>query len=442
MPGASKNILLVGVGALSSELARELAARGSTVREASLSQLESLLGPPALLVLGPAAARSARLDVVRPYQADDRPIIVLSEDSGAADQLRFLTSARVVHVPPRGTAVQVATAIVRAAEPEGWEATETVRPPPAALPPEVMAEMTGSSPRSEPPELDPSLLESVRPGAPPPPPAPPAFPAPAVEPAPAPASAPAEVAPPAASPLPAAEPASPAAAPTADWPEPEPAQAKKRSVAPLVAVGVGCIGLLGIAGAVAAFVMLGGSDEVDAEPIARPAQPVLPPPPIEPTTPEPPAEAVEEPEAPAAEEEQPPSGSAAGTPDEVLASARAAEGPRDPRQSDNLVLQAERSLSGGDLGMAEELLRRALSLDPDNPRAWAALGRVTLARGDATAAVRWLELAVDRRGRRAEYHLWLGDARRAAGDEQGARQAWQSALRRDPDNREAQQRLR
>ena len=428
MPAAIQSVLLVGVGALGRDLAGELSARGILAREATLMQLGASGETEPLLVLGPAAARAARLDVVRRFQSDARPIVVLSHAAAAADQLRTLSAARVVHVPPTGSVVQIATAIVQAVAPD-WDATETVRPPPAALPPEVMAEMTGNSPRSDPPEpvsrprseppeeLDSSLLESVRPEPQPP----------------------------------------PVAEPERDWPEPEPPKPKpKRSLSPLVWGGAAAA-LLGLITIVAVTVALSsGSDDGDLAPApVTPEEATAPadeelraeepgPSAADPTEPEL-AEAAEpepaEPE-PAEPDVASPVPSRLGSPEEQIAAARAAGGPRDARESDVLTAQAHRAISAGEIATANEQLERALALDPDNPRAWAGLGRVSVAKGQPQAGVRWLELAVGARGRRAEYHLWLGDARRAAGDEAGARQSWESALRRDPDNAEARSRLR
>ena len=56
-------------------------------------------------------------------------------------------------------------------------------------------------------------------------------------------------------------------------------------------------------------------------------------------------------------------------------------------------------------------------------------------------AIPFIENAIRRRGRRAEYRVLLGDARRDAGDLEGARAAWRQALEIDPDDRTAHERL-
>jgi predicted Zn-dependent protease len=97
----------------------------------------------------------------------------------------------------------------------------------------------------------------------------------------------------------------------------------------------------------------------------------------------------------------------------------------------------------GDAGgpVAETLYRRALALDPRNHYAMLGLAEILVERGQAAEAVPLLEGAVARRRNRAPYRVLLGDARRAAGDEAGARRAWEEALEVDPENRQARARL-
>lgn len=146
------------------------------------------------------------------------------------------------------------------------------------------------------------------------------------------------------------------------------------------------------------------------------------------------------------EDEQPTAASAApssleASPYEWLARARASGTETDPRHSDRLVLEAGRQIAAGELDAAHGSLRQALELDPDNPRAYAWLGRLLIAQGQGGSAAQWLQLAVDKRSRRVEYHIWLGDALQLAGDEAAARKAWTRALRRDPENDEVLTRL-
>jgi tetratricopeptide (TPR) repeat protein len=131
---------------------------------------------------------------------------------------------------------------------------------------------------------------------------------------------------------------------------------------------------------------------------------------------------------------------AAGTPPHPSAIDMNAER-RDPAQSDRLVIQARRAILRDKLDEAASHLERALALDPRNPRAYAGYGHFFVAQGDGRTALPWIEKAVSARPRRAPYHILLGDAKKLLGDEEGARAAWQKALRLDRDSREARERL-
>ena len=108
-----------------------------------------------------------------------------------------------------------------------------------------------------------------------------------------------------------------------------------------------------------------------------------------------------------------------------------------PSASQALVDRADRAPAA----TGEPLYRRALELDPRNHYAMLGLARILLARGDAREAIPLAEGAVRRRPRRAPYHVFLGDVRRAAGDAAGATAAWEAALERDPGDRVARARL-
>ncbi len=108
-----------------------------------------------------------------------------------------------------------------------------------------------------------------------------------------------------------------------------------------------------------------------------------------------------------------------------------------PSASQALVDRADRAPAA----IGEPLYRRALELDPRNHYAMLGLARILLARGDAREAIPLAEGAVRRRPRRAPYHVFLGDVRRAAGDAAGATAAWEAALERDPGDRVARARL-
>lgn len=90
---------------------------------------------------------------------------------------------------------------------------------------------------------------------------------------------------------------------------------------------------------------------------------------------------------------------------------------------------------------AETLLRRALAIDPREHHAALALAELLMRRHAPSEAVPLYELVVRRRPGRAEYRVDLGDARRDAGDAEGARSAWREALEIDPDNADARARL-
>ncbi|MFO0686853.1 MAG: tetratricopeptide repeat protein [Sandaracinus sp.] len=90
---------------------------------------------------------------------------------------------------------------------------------------------------------------------------------------------------------------------------------------------------------------------------------------------------------------------------------------------------------------AETLLRRALTVDPREHHAALALAELLMHRHAPAEAVPLYELVVRRRPGRAEYRVDLGDARRDAGDAEGARAAWREALEIDPDNADAHERL-
>jgi cytochrome c-type biogenesis protein CcmH/NrfG len=62
-------------------------------------------------------------------------------------------------------------------------------------------------------------------------------------------------------------------------------------------------------------------------------------------------------------------------------------------------------------------------------------------RHQAADAVPLFELVTRRRPGQAGNWVDLGDARRDAGDGEGARAAWRQALERDPENAEAHARL-
>jgi CheY-like chemotaxis protein/predicted negative regulator of RcsB-dependent stress response len=116
--------------------------------------------------------------------------------------------------------------------------------------------------------------------------------------------------------------------------------------------------------------------------------------------------------------------------------------PRDPvKASDTLVHRALPLIRRGELALAEATLDRAWELDPQNPQAMAGYARLYLASQDGDRAVKWAAKAVQKRPRRAQYHLLYGDTLQLRGEIEAARKAWRKALSLDPANKAARSRL-
>jgi tetratricopeptide (TPR) repeat protein/DNA-binding response OmpR family regulator len=120
--------------------------------------------------------------------------------------------------------------------------------------------------------------------------------------------------------------------------------------------------------------------------------------------------------------------------------------PSDQRGVRGLVMRevraADRALKGRELVVAEKYFRRAALLEP---RSWAAmvgLSYVLLELGEVKPAVVWAERAVGVAPRNASVRLALGDALARSGDNARATAAFREATLLDPNNREAQKRLR
>lgn len=112
-----------------------------------------------------------------------------------------------------------------------------------------------------------------------------------------------------------------------------------------------------------------------------------------------------------------------------------------PASGDESVQDLLASASHADAALAEPIYRRVLVLDPREHHAALGLAEILLHRHQPAEAVPLLELVVHRRPGRAEYRVDLGDARRDAGDLEGARAAWREALSVDPENADAHERL-
>ncbi len=106
------------------------------------------------------------------------------------------------------------------------------------------------------------------------------------------------------------------------------------------------------------------------------------------------------------------------------------------------VKQADRALRGHELVVAEKYFRRAAILEPRSWSARVGLSYVLLQLGEAKPAVVWAERAAEVAPRSASVRLALGDALARAGDNEAATAAWREATLLDPNNREAQKRLR
>ena len=87
-----------------------------------------------------------------------------------------------------------------------------------------------------------------------------------------------------------------------------------------------------------------------------------------------------------------------------------------------------------ELSHAEALIRRALTVMPDNPAALDSLGWVHFREGDARGAAATLARAYSL-GHDAEIAAHWGEALWASGERNEARRVWAAALARDPDSR-------
>jgi tetratricopeptide (TPR) repeat protein len=90
-----------------------------------------------------------------------------------------------------------------------------------------------------------------------------------------------------------------------------------------------------------------------------------------------------------------------------------------------------------DLPHAESLIRRALTLMPDNPAVLDSMGWVRFRRGDAAGAVPPLERAYDI-SHDADIAAHWGEALWVAGRHEDARKVWAEALARNPDSKSLQ----
>lgn len=87
-----------------------------------------------------------------------------------------------------------------------------------------------------------------------------------------------------------------------------------------------------------------------------------------------------------------------------------------------------------ELGRAENLIRRALTVMPDSPAALDSLGWVRFRRGDTRSAAGMLERAYSI-GHDAEIAAHWGEALWASGEQSEARKVWAAALAREPQSK-------
>jgi DNA-binding response OmpR family regulator len=113
----------------------------------------------------------------------------------------------------------------------------------------------------------------------------------------------------------------------------------------------------------------------------------------------------------------------------------------DPRVASERLTALARTIVAADPERAVSILTRAAERAPTNAHPVEDLARLHMRRGNAAAAVFWATKYVTLRSRRASAHLLLGDARRLAGDPDGAQVAYEEALRIEPENRDAMRRL-
>ncbi len=100
---------------------------------------------------------------------------------------------------------------------------------------------------------------------------------------------------------------------------------------------------------------------------------------------------------------------------------------------DALLLRASAHLNQSHFGAAEEIYRKALALDPDNPQAWHGLAKSALGQKDYPAAAEAALEAVSRRYAYPEAHFHLGVASVRLQAWQQAETAFRVAIAQRPD---------
>jgi tetratricopeptide (TPR) repeat protein len=96
---------------------------------------------------------------------------------------------------------------------------------------------------------------------------------------------------------------------------------------------------------------------------------------------------------------------------------------------------------GKELGRALELAQRAVELSPETAPFLDTLGWTYFKKGDHEKAIRFLRKATEAGGASTAVYEHLGDVLNALGDPAGADEAWNTALRMNPDSSSLRQKL-
>lgn len=163
----------------------------------------------------------------------------------------------------------------------------------------------------------------------------------------------------------------------------------------------------------------------------------------EPTAEEP-TQAPTEDTAPAEPAAQPAPQIAAAPPSAPAEEEAATDGPNIPAgaSADVLIRDGNKLLAQGNAAHAKAYYEAAVQREAANPHAHAGLSEALLKLGDANAAEQAAEAAIRLRPKRARYRVLLGDALKAQGKVAEAKAAWNKALELDPNDRDAQRRLK
>jgi hypothetical protein len=129
-------------------------------------------------------------------------------------------------------------------------------------------------------------------------------------------------------------------------------------------------------------------------------------------------------------------------PTEAAPEPAAADRPRTHNIVESRLVFAARYRRQGNLAAAKREYEAVLRRIRNNPRALAGLVAIAIEQNNGAEAVRWARRLTVASSENSNNYVLLGDAYKAAGDMRSARDAWQTALRMNPQNRRAQSRLR